>query len=196
MACKETKTSGRSNSIKGTGKGILLLLAGTVLLWWNEGRAVKIAIMLDTQESAVHVENVPATDPFLNGRNIHVTDSAPTSGTAGMEEMCRSGHRGYALLAWLFRIAGLLSVSAGLKCIYGILTSMMAELPILADVAGLGAGAVCSVSGLAWSLLVIALSWWFYRPLTAGILLAVAIAMVVFLVKMGKENKKIEEASV
>ena len=47
MAYTETRTvsygSRLSNSFKGIGTGFILLIAATVLLWWNEGRAVHTA---------------------------------------------------------------------------------------------------------------------------------------------------------
>ena len=78
MAYQETKTTGYgtrlSNSVKGIGTGFLLLLAGTVLLWWNEGRAVKTAEMLEeAQGVTVHVEDVSQPDPSLDGKLIHAT---------------------------------------------------------------------------------------------------------------------------
>ena len=51
MAYTETKTTGYGtrvkNSCSGIGAGIIMFIIGTVLLWWNEGRAVKTADMLD-----------------------------------------------------------------------------------------------------------------------------------------------------
>ena len=45
MAYQETRTVGYGSrvgsSFRGIGAGIMLFLAGTALLWWNEGRAVK-----------------------------------------------------------------------------------------------------------------------------------------------------------
>ena len=44
MAYQETRTVGYGSrvgsSFRGIGAGIMLFLAGTALLWWNEGRAV------------------------------------------------------------------------------------------------------------------------------------------------------------
>ena len=76
MAYQETKTTGYrtrlSNSIRGIGTGFLMLLGGTVLLWWNEGRAVKTTQMLEeAQGVAVHVDDVSNADPSLNGKLIH-----------------------------------------------------------------------------------------------------------------------------
>ena len=55
MAYQETKTTGYgtrvSNSLRGIGIGFLLLLGGTALLWWNEGRTVKTTQMLEEAQT-------------------------------------------------------------------------------------------------------------------------------------------------
>lgn len=84
MAYQETKTTGYgtrlSNSVKGIGTGFVLLIAGTVFLWWNEGRAVKTARMLEeAQGAAVHVENVATIDDSLDGQLIHATAMITTT---------------------------------------------------------------------------------------------------------------------
>lgn len=401
MAYQETKTTGYgtrlSNSVKGIGTGFLLLLAGTVLLWWNEGRAVKTAEMLEeAQGVTVHVEDVSQPDPSLDGKLIHATAFTQTadslcdvtfgvgavavrlertvqyyqwvedaktesrdkigggqeevttytysrewvgspvnsqefkdadyrqknfvvmnledrtylaenvtfgayrlpenlissisgtvpmdldfsegqlkqwdrdvrmcfennaddtedtvyvhvngnvlyfgknpdspqigdmsitftkvlpgevsviaqvngdrlqsyvakngktfstliSGAAGLEEMYQSEHRSNKFLTWLLRLAGLLLVTGGLKGIFGILTTLLKVLPLLSDIVGLGVGLVCNVLGLVWSLLIVALSWLFYRPVIAAVLLAAIIVLIVFLVKKGKDKKKTED---
>ena len=51
MAYTETTTTGYGtrlkNSLGGIGAGFVMFLGATCLLWWNEGRAVKTAKMLD-----------------------------------------------------------------------------------------------------------------------------------------------------
>ncbi len=84
MAYQETKTTGYgtrlSNSVKGIGTGFVLLIAGTVFLWRNEGRAVKTARMLEeAQGAAVHVENVATIDDSLDGQLIHATAMITTT---------------------------------------------------------------------------------------------------------------------
>ena len=86
MAYQEvTKTSYGSrlgNSFKGIGSGLLLFVLATVLLWWNEGRAVKTAKMLKTASTeCVDVADVSRVDPALNGKLIHATALAKTDET-------------------------------------------------------------------------------------------------------------------
>ena len=121
------------------------------------------------------------------------TFSALISGAAGLEEMYKSEHRSNKFLTWLLRLAGLLLVTGGLKGIFGILTTLLKVLPLLSDIVGLGVGLVCNVLGLVWSLLIVALSWLFYRPVIAAVLLAAIIVLIVFLVKKGKDKKKTED---
>ena len=55
-------------------------MAGTALLWWNEGRAVKTTKMLEeAQKTALHVEDVSKVDPALNGKLIHATAFTQTN---------------------------------------------------------------------------------------------------------------------
>ena len=86
MAYQEvTKTSYGSrlgSSFKGIGSGLLLFVLATVLLWWNEGRAVKTAKMLKTASTeCVDVADVSTVDPALNGKLIHATAIAKTDET-------------------------------------------------------------------------------------------------------------------
>ena len=83
MAYQEvTKTSYGSrlgNSLKGILTGLALFVAASVLLWWNEGRAVKTSKMLKSAEAVcVDVPDVSVVDPALNGKMIHATAVAKT----------------------------------------------------------------------------------------------------------------------
>ena len=83
MAYQEvTKTSYGSrlgSSLKGILTGLVLFVAATCLLWWNEGRAVKTAKMLKSAESeCVDVADVSTVDAALNGKLIHAVAVAKT----------------------------------------------------------------------------------------------------------------------
>lgn len=76
MAYQETTTksygSRLGGGLRGIGGGIVAIIIGSVLLWWNEGRAVKTAKMLEeAQDAAIHVEDVTRIDPALDGKLIH-----------------------------------------------------------------------------------------------------------------------------
>ena len=83
MAYQEVKTTSYGtrvgNSFKGIGGGILLFIAATVLLWWNEGRAVKTTKMLNEAQGAyVEMENPSKIDATLDGELVHATAVATT----------------------------------------------------------------------------------------------------------------------
>ena len=86
MAYQETTRTGYGtrvkNSFGGIGMGFLLFIAGTIMLWWNEGSAVKTDKMLNESEKvAVHVDNVSTLDPSLEGKLIHASALATTTDT-------------------------------------------------------------------------------------------------------------------
>ncbi|MCQ2288117.1 MAG: TMEM43 family protein [Muribaculaceae bacterium] len=69
-----------SNSFKNILTGIVVFIAGTALLWWNEGNFVKTQKMLEeAQGAAVHVESVAKVDPANEGQLIHACDKAITT---------------------------------------------------------------------------------------------------------------------
>ena len=68
------------SSFKGIGTGFLLFIAGTALLWWNEGRAVKTDKMLnEAQGVTIEMENINKVDQELEGKLIHATGLATTT---------------------------------------------------------------------------------------------------------------------
>ena len=67
------------DSFSGMLTGLVLFVGATVLLWWNEGRAVKTDKMLNEAEGVcVDVEDVSKIDPELDGQMIHATAPALT----------------------------------------------------------------------------------------------------------------------
>ena len=68
------------NSLGGIGTGFLLFIGATVLLWWNEGRAVKTAKAInETEDVCVEMDNISKLDAQFNGQVVHATGSATTN---------------------------------------------------------------------------------------------------------------------
>ena len=83
MTYTETTTTGYGtrvgNSFKSIGTGFILFCAATALLWWNEGRAVKTAKMLEEAGSAwVEMPNPSKIDQSLDGELVCGTALATT----------------------------------------------------------------------------------------------------------------------
>ena len=63
-------------------------------------------------------------------------------------------------------------------------------LPFIANILGWGVGVICTVVGVVWSLIVIAIAWLFYRPLLGITLLVVAGLLIWIFAFKGKDKLK------
>lgn len=110
-------------------------------------------------------------------------------GAVSMANMFAHAHSSNSAMTWLLRLAGLLFVMFGLRAMFSILPILFKVLPFLSDIVGTGVGVVTFVFGFVWSLLIIAISWLFYRPLIGIGLLVVIIASIIYLKKRAiKQN--------
>ena len=75
-----TSYGGRlSRSLKGIVGGLIAFIAGTALLFWNEGNYVKTYKALnEAQDATIAVDSVAERDPALNGKVIHASARAET----------------------------------------------------------------------------------------------------------------------
>ena len=69
-----------SKSFKGIGSGILLFIIGTVLLFWNEGRTVKVKRALNqAADVTVEMPDISRIDPQFEGKMVHAIGDASTA---------------------------------------------------------------------------------------------------------------------
>jgi len=68
-------------AFKGILVGILMLIAGIVLLFWNEGRTVEMKKALNEGEGAVVESTVDKVDPAQEGEFIHLVGDLETNDT-------------------------------------------------------------------------------------------------------------------
>ena len=81
MAYTETTTTGYGtrvgNSFKQIGTGFLMFLAGTVLLWWNEGRTIHREQDINfADKNCVEMTTPDKVDPSFDGKLVHTTGKA------------------------------------------------------------------------------------------------------------------------
>jgi len=112
-------------------------------------------------------------------------------GTVSADNMFAEAHTENKMLTWFLRIIGVLMVIGGLKSMFSILPALFKVLPFLGNIVQAGVGLVCSVGGFVWSLIIMSLSWLFYRPLIGIPLLLVAVAGIWYLKKRGEEAKEV-----
>jgi len=111
-----------------------------------------------------------------------------------LDQMMQSAEESNTILTWILRIVGILLVCGALKMIFAILVTLLKVLPFLANILNWGVSLICNVLGVAWSLIIIALAWIFYRPILGVCLLAVAGALIYWLV-IGKKKKDANSAA-
>lgn len=126
-----------------------------------------------------------------NGKSF----SSLVLGERSMEEMFESEKAGNNMLTWILRILGFIFVSAGLKQIFDFLSTLLKVVPFLASIMSWGVGLVCNVIAFAWTLIVVAIAWLFYRPLLSVCLLAIAGAAVYYFAIKGKKKEQIAAES-
>lgn len=89
---------------------------------------------------------------------------------------------------WAYRILGIIMVIGALKLIFGFVVTLTKIVPFLSTIVGWGVGVICTVLGVVWSLIVIAIAWLFYRPIV-GIALLVIAGILVWIFALGGKNK-------
>ena len=109
-------------------------------------------------------------------------------GKKNADEIFDAEHQANHFWMWILRLIGALMVISGLKGIFGFLEMILKVVPFIANIIGWGVGVVCTVIGIAWSLIVIAIAWLFYRPLLGISLLVVAGALVWIFAFKGKDK--------
>lgn len=109
-------------------------------------------------------------------------------GKKGIDEIFEGEKTTNTILTWIIRLVGTLLVIAGLKGIFGIIETLLKVVPFLSNIVGWGVGFVCTIVGVVWSLIVIAIAWVFYRPVL-GIALLVIAGLLIWIFAFGGKNK-------
>ena len=123
-----------------------------------------------------------------NGKTLSVI----TMGNKSMEQMFEQQEQANNTWLWVLRIIGILLVCGGLKGIFAILSTILKVVPFLSSIMNWGVNLICNIIGIAWSLIVIAIAWIFYRPVLAIAILAVVVGIVGYFVYRGKQKKPAE----
>ena len=93
-------------------------------------------------------------------------------------------------MKWIFRLLGCILVIVGLKSIFGFIETILKVVPFVANIVGWGVGIVCTILGIVWSLIVIAVAWLFYRPVLSICLLVGAGLLIWLFAFKGKDKVK------
>ena len=120
-----------------------------------------------------------------NGKAFSKVEMGTVSAT-NMIEHQKSANK---VTLWLLRILGIILVIAGFRSLLSFISTIFAVVPFVQKILGAGIGLVTTVVGLVWSFVIIALAWVAYRPVLAIVLLAVAAALIFWLVSTARKKK-------
>ncbi len=119
-----------------------------------------------------------------NGKSLETL----SMGNRAMDEMFASEHSSNRMLAWILRFLGFFLIMGGLKGIFQILVTVLKVIPFLANLVNLAMNVVLGVVAFAWTLIVIALAWVYYRPVLGILLLAIAVGALIYFSGKGKDK--------
>lgn len=126
-------------------------------------------------------------EPFVasNGNTV----SKLSMGTVSSENMIQQAKEASSTTTWIFRILGIILLFAGVRAILAPIQVLADVIPILGSIVGAGLGLVATLFGVAWGLIVIAISWIRFRPMLAFALIAAAVILIGFVFLKGKKGK-------
>jgi hypothetical protein len=99
-----------------------------------------------------------------------------SAGQVPAAEMFQDAQTSNTILTWILRAVGAVLMLIGFALLWSPLTTLVSVLPFLESVAGAGAFLISLLLTLVTAPVVIAVAWFFYRPLVALGVLAVGLA--------------------
>jgi hypothetical protein len=102
--------------------------------------------------------------------------------------MFEAAERANSVTTWILRVVGWLATFLGFGMIFRPLSVLADVVPAIGNLVGVGTKSVAFVLSLVLSFLTIAVGWIFYRPLLGLFLLAVAVALAVWIWKRLKKS--------
>ena len=146
----------------------------------------------DGTVSLLGVQNEDTIRAFTGkkGKSILIVRRGDYSGRELLESET-SANKG---IKWFLRILGTIVVIGGISNLFSPLQNLTKKIPVVSNLVNLSASLVSTVVGLAVSLVVIAIAWFRFRPVLSIILIAIVVALAIFLKYkesiMKKVNKK------
>lgn len=118
-----------------------------------------------------------------NGKTV----SAVAMGNVPAEQMFDTLKQSNKMLTWIIRLVILIIVILGFRKMFALVPTLLKVLPFLSKGVGSIMGFACTILGLVWTLIFIAIAWISVRPVLAIALLVVVVALIVWLVMRSKK---------
>jgi hypothetical protein len=98
-------------------------------------------------------------------------------GTEDATAMFKDAERDNRILTWVLRAIGLAMMWLGAFLLLGPLSVIADVVPLLGDIVGAAAGLAALAIAIAAGSTVIAIAWFFYRPLVSAIVIVIGVAV-------------------
>ena len=119
-----------------------------------------------------------------NGKRV----SSVEMGEVSAEAMFESLKQGNKVLTWVIRLVILLVIIAGFRKMFAFAPTLLKVLPFLGKGVGSILGFACTLIGIIWTFVFMAIAWIAVRPVLGIGLLVVAVALIVLLVRRSKKK--------
>ena len=133
-----------------------------------------------------------------NGLAPYQTEAGNTllmvkEGTVSAQEMFDGAASNNTVLTWIARIAGIALLIFGFSFVLGPLAVIGDVIPFVGSIVRMGTGVVAWTAGILVGSATIALAWFFYRPITALIVLAIGVVLAVVVPRFLKRRPGAKE---
>ena len=118
-----------------------------------------------------------------------------TYGTVSADSMFKAAEKANVILTWVLRGLGFFMMFLGLNMVLRPFAVVADVLPIVGSIVGAGTGMVSGLVAVCLSLITIAISWLYFRPVLAVGLLLLAAAGLAGLIYLGWKRKKARPAA-
>lgn len=123
--------------------------------------------------------------PFRTSENT--TIELLEEGKVNTNEMFKKAKSSEKIKVWLIRLAGMILMFIGLSMMMSLLPTIISILPFLGSIATFGVSLISIILTILLSFIIIAIAWFFYRPLISIIILIFGI-LPIFLLGYKKDN--------
>lgn len=97
------------------------------------------------------------------------------SGSLSAQEIFAKESSQNSILTWILRFVGFFVMAMGFSMILRPLSAIGSVIPLVGNIVGAGAGIIAGAIAFALSFIIIALAWFFYRPILSIILIVVGV---------------------
>ncbi len=151
---------------------------------------VRMKLEVARSPQTISVIAVQNGDTFQSYRGKEGTSQLLVSmGTIDAAGMVQSAQDANVMRTWIVRLVGLVLMYLGLMMVFKPLVTVADVLPFLGGLLKIGLGLFSGIIAFALSLITIAIAWFFYRPVLAIILLALAVGAITFGIMRARQKK-------